>query len=127
MVRIGVHTHNLCLHFFRTVRKVDTVPQRLTHLSLAISSRKSLAGFIVREHYIWLYKYIAIYEVKLSNYFTSLLYHRLLILAYRYMSSLKCGDICCLAYRISKESNRNTGFEVSQLYLGLYGWVSLKS
>ena len=93
MIGIGIHAHNLLLERIEILREIYAVAEGFGHLRPAVDARKP-ARRLIGQQYIRLYEHIAaVCGIELAHYLTRLLYHRLLILAYRNRSRLKCRDI----------------------------------
>ena len=136
MVRVGEHTPDLCIDLFGAVGQVYAVAEGLAHLGLAIRSRQSQAGSVLRKHNLRLDEHLAVETVELAYYLPGLLDHRLLVLARRYRGGFEGGDVSGLADRVAEESDRGAGLvgivfpilaEAPHLDLRLYGRVPLES
>ena len=127
MSRVGIHTHDFLLDFFRFFRKVDAVSERFTHFSFTVSSRKTQTSCIVRQQDFRFYQCLTIYIVETANDFASLFEHRFLVFTHRDSCCAECCNVCCLADGISEETYGNTCFKVTHLDFRFHSRVTLQS
>ena len=125
VVRISEHGHDLGSDIFRFVGQVDAVAKGFAHFCLTVDTRQTQAGLVAWQDDLWLSQGLAVYAVELVYDFFTLFDHRHLVFTYRYTCGTESGDVSGLADRITEESNRDAGFEVSHLDLSFYSRVTL--
>ena len=114
----SVHALHFLQYLICRIRQIDTVAQRLTHLSLSIRTRQTQTNRIIRKKDFRFYQCFAIDMVETAYNLTCLFNHRFLVFSHRNSSSLECCNIGSLADRISKKP---TGILVSKLRI----WISV--
>ena len=127
MGRIRIHTAYFLFHFICRIWQINTVTQRLAHLGLAVSTRQTQAGCIVRQQNFGFHQCFTVNIVEAAYDLTGLFNHRFLIFTGRNCRSLKSSNVSSLADRISKETDRNTCFEITHLYFSLHRRITLQA
>ena len=123
--RIGIHTHDFLLNFFRFFRQVDTVAEWFTHLGFAVRSRQTQAGSVVRQQDFRFYQRFAIDIVETADDFTSLFEHRFLVFTDGDGGCPEGSNVRSLTDRISEESYRDACLKVTHLYFWFHSRVTL--
>ena len=125
--RIGIHTHDLLLDFFRFFGQIDTVAEWFAHLGFTVSTRQTQAGSIVRQQDFRFHQCFAIDIVETADYFACLFEHRFLVFAYGDSRCTECSDVRSLTDRISEEAYGNACLEVTHLDFRFHGRVTLQA
>ena len=123
MCRVSVHALHFLQYLICRIRQIDTVAQRLTHLSLSVRTRQTQTCRIIRKKDFRFYQCFAIDMVETAYNLTCLFNHRFLVFSHRNSSSLECCNIGSLADRIGKE----TCFEVTHLDFSLHRRITLQA